>query len=469
MTALIYSAAALADSWLWATSQQSALSPLPLLPWVCFFIIPLLFVFAYSHVLFSVSAPPAKGHKRIAIFHVGALVIATCLFAFLATPFWKNPAQGPDGPMVLPLAFMIVLTVFVVAAFCFSFRNKSNFAVAAGLLFWPYLLLLGLVSVDRYFEASAFDAGLCFLCFIAPVLFAFAAGAVYYRPHVGQTTAVAGLVAVPWLYDSLGNQWGNVWLTFNISDKRYEPFSPFVAGMKILSVAVIAVAITTAALRMIPARWHFRNRPICERTWPAFVASLIFLGIWFSQSVMPYRIPVTVDGGNWPILQILHVQKHGLQFHETCVSVGGFRRHPLSLYVSQNDRRLFEYRFQNWHARGQQLPVGLDEQVRALLHPPDGARTSWDRVTPLRTWNADAWYVNGEGIGLKIYGTNKGGVPPSEVVDLFNELTKIPRSPGGHSEVRDVCLGFCYDPLSDLGYVFVNQRCHFLGKSFVCR
>ncbi len=61
--------------------------------------------------------------------------------------------------------------------------------------------------------------------------------------------------------------------------------------MKILSVAVIALAITTAALRMIPARWQFRNRPICERAWPAFVASLIFIGIWFSQSVMPYRIP----------------------------------------------------------------------------------------------------------------------------------------------------------------------------------
>ncbi len=97
------------------------------------------------------------------------------------------------------------------------------------------------------------------------------------------------------------------------------------------------------------------------------------------------------------------------------------------------------------------------------------SKSNLGRVTPIRTWNADAWYVRGDGIGLKVYRTEKGGVLPPQIVDLFNELMRMPRSPGGHSEVRDVCLGFCYDPLSELGYVFVNQRCYFQGKNVVCR
>jgi len=99
----------------------------------------------------------------------------------------------------------------------------------------------------------------------------------------------------------------------------------------------------------------------------------------------------------------------------------------------------------------------------------DHGREPWDTVTPLREWNAEGWYVNGEGIGLKVYRVDKGAVPPQHIVDLFNELTKIPRSRESQSEIRDICLGFCYDPLSALGFIFANERCQYRGTKIVCR
>ena len=75
-----------------------------------------------------------------------------------------------------------------------------------------------------------------------------------------------------------------------------------------------------------------------------------------------------------------------------------------------------------------------------------------------------------QGGGLKAYTAENGLVPPSQIVDLFNDLEKLPRSDHGESESRDVCLGLCYDPISEMGYLYANHRCHTdLHGSVVCR
>ena len=74
-----------------------------------------------------------------------------------------------------------------------------------------------------------------------------------------------------------------------------------------------------------------------------------------------------------------------------------------------------------------------------------------------------------EGVGLQAYATDKGSIPPQEIVDLFRDLEKIPRSQETQSEMRDVCLGFCYDPLSGLGSLYANHRCFNNGHGVVCR
>ena len=149
-------------------------------------------------------------------------------------------------------------------------------------------------------------------------------------------------------------------------------------------------------------------------------------------------------------------------------STWGRRGRPISVSFSKNDRRLFQYRFQQKLASGQP-PEALAERIRAIVKSSGRGKEEWDAVKPLRNWNADGWYFKMEGSGLKVYGTANGSTPPLEIVDLFHELDKIPRSSETQSPLKDVCLGFCYDPLSGMGSLYANNRCFNDGHGVVCR
>ena len=268
---------------------------------------------------------------------------------------------------------------------------------------------------------------------------------------------------------------GNTWTTLNISDRMDMGYGATrVAVLTIVSVAVIVLAVATAGVRLVPASWQLRGSAIRERTWPAFVATLMFVSIWFSQSVMPYRISGAVDYSGWPILQILHVEKRGLQFHERLVAVAGYRRgadaNPSFVDFSNNERRLFQYRFEQNLDSGDELQPVLRDRVRAVIQSLEHSGRQPAEVKPLRKWNEEGWYVYGAGLGLQAYTTDRGETPPDEIVELFNELEKLPRSKETHEERRDVCLGFCYDPLSGLGALYANHRCRIDAHSeVVCR
>jgi hypothetical protein len=448
-------------------SLQAGTRSAAFLFYLCFLAVPLLFAFAYPRFLFTVT-PPHRNRQRVAALLLGlGAATTTFLFAFLALPFWQNPLRDADS-LALLLVPLIALPVFLVAGLSLLLKNRSSLATIASFLFWPYWLLLALVSVDRFFQETILHTVFWFLCFIAPVLFAIAAGAVFYRPILAHSTAFAGLMALPWLYWSLSDRGlGNVWLMFNLSGREIGMYPPLYAELTIFAIALIVLAIATAGLRLLPVSWQFLELPLCKRTWPAFAISFLVLAIWFSQSVMPYRIPGAVDYFQWPILQILHVEKRGLQFHETCVSVWGGPHHPLSATFSGNDRRLLQYRFQQKHSSAQ-MPEPLVERVRAMVKSFERDEES-DTVKPLRKWNVDGWYFRAEGVGLKAYTTDKGPAAPQEIVSLFHDLERIPRSPETQSERRDVCLGFCYDPRSGLGLLYSNHRCFNNGNRVVCR
>ena len=446
--------------------------PVVLLVWLVVGAVPLLFAFAYPRFLFADSAPHSR-LKYAALFHGSVGLAATALFTFLY-PFWKNPVRDVPDSIPLALTVLAVWLVLLVASIGLLRRNKSRFATPASILFWPYWLLLALAFEGRWFQDSGIYAVLYFLCFAAPILFTFAAGAVSRRPMISHVTSLMGLVCTPWIYSNVMRDYGlgNVWLTFNVPDNDRYAYPPLYAETAILFVGLIALAVATAAFRLLPARWQFRRVPLRERTWPAIAASFIVLAVWFSQSVMPYRIPGALDYSDYPILQILHVEKRGLQFHETCVSVWGhgFRQavNPVQVSFSGNDRRLFEYRFDDSHASGT-LSETLTERVRAMIPSSERANPHSDTIKPIRNWNADAWYFSAEGEGLKAYSTANGSVPPQEIVDLFDDLEKLPHSSPAHSARKDVCLGFCYDPLSEMGFLYANHRCFNAGHGTVCR
>ena len=402
LTVLIYFLAAVAASVFWVTRQQESAT---LLEWFLFFAVPLVFVFAYPTFLFALFSRQTSRLRYAAILHGLAALIATLLFAVLGSSFWKNPMRDADSFLLLSVP-IVALPVFFVTAISLLLKNRSTLAKFASFLFWPYWLFFALVTLDRSFEASTFRTAFCFLCLLTPILFAFAAGAISHRPTIAHSSALAGLVAMPWVYWTTlqDTPLGNIWTTFNEPARELLKYNNLRhAELTIVSVALIVLAVATAALRLLPARWSLRGLPLCGRTWPAFGTTLLFLAIWFSQSVMPYRISGAVDYAGWPILQILHVEKRGLQFHETCISVSGYRGHPLSVYFSGNDRRLFEYRFQQQYASTGELQQPLAERVRVVIQSLETAGRNWDAVKPLRKWNVDGWYVTGEGAGLKAY------------------------------------------------------------------
>jgi len=466
LTVLIYFLAAVAASFFWVTHQEegslSGSLTASFRVWLLLLAAPLLFVFAYPSFLFGPFAPQPSRPRYAAILHGLAAAITTVLFVILGSVFWKNPLRDGDS-FLLPLVPIIAAPVFFVAAVSLLLKDRSTLAKLASFLFWPYLLFVALVSLNRFFEASILRTAFCFFCLLSSVFLAFAAGAISHRPTLAHSGAFAGLVAMPYIYWTTlqDTPLGNTWTMFNVSDRKFLSYSALhLTELTIFSVALIVLAIATAALRLVPARWRFRGLPVRERTWPALGATLLFLSAWFSQSVMPYRISGAVDYTGWPILQILHVEKRGLQFHETHVAVAGYRRHPLSVSFSANDRRLFEYRFQQQYGSMGELQQPLTDRIQAVIQSSESASRNSVEVKPLRKWNVDGWYVTGEGLALKAYTTDKGEPPPQEIVGLFDDLEKLPRSRESHSEVRDVCLGFCYDPLSGLGAVYANHRCH---------
>jgi hypothetical protein len=166
---------------------------------------------------------------------------------------------------------------------------------------------------------------------------------------------------------------------FNVPDKDIGSYPVLHAELTILAIALIVVSPAIATLRLIPPHLRFRKLPLCDRIWPAFALSFMVLAFWFSQSVMPYRIPGALDSEH-PILGILHVEKRGLQFHET--SIGVFRNY--SFYVSRNNRRLLQYRFQQESSWGQ-LPEPLMRRVQDMIQSPDFAKRDSTVIKPIRT------------------------------------------------------------------------------------
>jgi len=305
------------------------------------------------------------------------------------------------------------------------------------------------------------------LCVLAVALFALAAGLVSRRPRVAHICAVGGGVGLPWLYTTTlhGNVYTNLWILFNVPDEERRFYGSLaMEKLAIVAAGLIVFAIAIGILGLLPGRWG-------QRTWPAVATSFCFLAVWYSQSVMPYRIPGALDYSGSPMLQILHVQKHGLQFKETCIKVWGFRGVPQSPSVlTWNKRRLFQYRFQQTSA-DVTIPQSVVERVASLVESSKIVKSNREAIQPLRGWADEGWYVEGEKLTFRAYTLENQSTPPQDVVDFFEAIEKLPRGQVTSEDRKDVCLGFCYDPLSALGAPYANHRCGYEEASgdYVCR
>jgi hypothetical protein len=474
LTALIYALAALAACIFWLITSGYGYGFRNGVPYLLLFLGPLFFAFAYPASLFAgdhAGATTADTRLRFAAsLHGTGLVMTTIAFVLLGSKFWENPLRGLGVVSFLATAIAVDL-LFLAAAFLLLTKTRAIRPTLVPYLLWPCWLVLALVFCGHFFEAAKARSTFAFLCLTASLLLAFAAGALRYRPAIAHGAAVTALVAAPWVYWTAiqGTPLGNVWTSFNFPDPDRMMGKGYflLVTLIVLSVTLLALAVATAAIRVTPARWKILSMPLRDRTWPAFLVAFAFVAVWFSQSVLPYRISGAVDYSGWPLLKILHVQKQGLQFHETSVGLWGYRK-PDEVSFTGNDRRLFHYRFRETSSRAE-LPVSFQQRANAVLDSLRGTRGSAENVRPVRAWNADEWYLIGENIALHSY--TAGTTPPPEIVALFHDLENLPRLPESASDMKDICLGFCYDPLSGLGYLYANHRCRYddTQRDYVCR
>jgi hypothetical protein len=288
----------------------------------------------------------------------------------------------------------------------------------------------------------------------SPLVFVWASVLVFFRPRWGYSLGlVAGLIALPWLVqiEVAPTTWSS-WLFFNS-----EGAFPLFAKRKILSVAIIVIAIACSSVRLLPARLWLRNIPLYRRTWPAFAIGFLALALWFVRSVTPYGVPGFAGHGGGHEFRILHVEKRGMHIHETELSSSRDGR----VWVLRNDRRLIQYRFERSVARGM-MPY---QRVITFAQSSELWRPHTPPAKALWSWNAEGWYVVLRDSRLLAFTSEYGKAPPQKVTDLFYEIEKLLASEEQTFAVRDACLGFCYDPVAALGFSILQDRSRLMSRN----
>jgi hypothetical protein len=316
-----------------------------------------------------------------------------------------------------------------------------------------------LLDYCQFTRGSLFYHGVYWFAVLASP-FVLLAGAVVLQKaaRIGyKITATGAILALPWIYTTESRSFGNSWIALNRAQTDPVIYTRY-AEFRIVSVALLLVTLIWASTRLLPSNWQLLRRPLSRQTRPAVVLTLLFIVYWFASFAVPYRQPIIVDGGQ-PELNILHVRKDGMRFHETRVAVW----HDGRCYLAEGDRQLFRYVF-TVTTREAILTDALrarSKMVEALPQLGQGKKTS---PRTIRSLHGEAWYVEVGSSGITAFTTENGVSPPASMVDFFSEAKDLAADGATLPyEMRDVCLGFCYDPKAGLGYTASNQRC--VGRS----
>lgn len=267
--------------------------------------------------------------------------------------------------------------------------------------------------------------------------------------------AIGAALALPWFFLTESRVSSNSWISMNASWNdpdlfRYIHYSQ----LRIASVALLLTTLILAVTRLLPSRWRLVRHPMNRLTWPAFAISPVFIAYWFATSAFPYRQPVIVDAMR-PELGLLHVEKDGAVFHETRVTVYQDGRY----YLTRNNRHLFRYNFSETAQEGL-LTSDLRAKLKDILALPELKRTLDRAPKALHARRGEGWYTKMGSYKITAF-TSENSIPPPAELRTF--LADVEREPSlGKSsryELRDVCLGFCYDPKAGLGDRAENERC----------
>jgi hypothetical protein len=433
--------------------------------WSISFGIPLLFGFAYPRYVFEFSS----GRRRTIgalVLNVGGFISVFIVFLWLASPLPE--AHHVRQSFEIPFSFIVLgfLLILLTSALFLLLRRRFSLGSLAAILIWPCLLFFATTLSIPYWGPAVTSPTRFFLCFCSCFLLAFAAGTLPFSQQVAHGSALAaGCLAMLWLYwrEFMPPQFENAWILLNVSDREAGPIQVHVLALAaILTVALLVFCIVVSSLRLLPVNWHVRGSSLRHWNWPALLVSLAVLGVWFGKSVTPYRIPGAATR-IWPMLEILHIEKHGLQLHETCIHV----ERDGVFYAVHNDRRLLQYKFVETTASGM-VPEAVMQQAAKFVKSMGPPQVQAADIRSLHSWNAEGWYIGSRGV-ISAHTSENKLVPPAEAISIFNQIISLPAKPFSQTARMDVCLGFCYDPLASLGYLYANERCRNAGSGFRCR
>jgi len=285
------------------------------------------------------------------------------------------------------------------------------------------------------------------------------ASAVVFRwPRVSNWIGlISGLGALYWFY---GIEFGysfpalNTWVAFNLPDAAPDASRDIVIAKLKIAFAITALAATAiSAMRLLPAQWIMRKRPLRDRLWPVLAICTSAALFWYAVSVSPYRIPLIVDAASAK-LTLLHVEKKGSQFHETGITVFEDGK----VYLSHNDRRLFRYRFPV-HTGSAILSQGDTTREGAFALAEELGNADTVPAVSLHSKDAEGWYVRTRYRHILAFTTENGTSPPPKLLSLFRALESAVPATKQWGDEKDICFGFCYDPLAGLGILYMNDRC----------
>ncbi len=288
---------------------------------------------------------------------------------------------------------------------------------------------------------------------VCPLILLCASALIFFRRRLGFGLGLVGnFLPIPWfVWTELGFGEGS-WPVFNYVGMPGAPELGLYVGFRVVSVLLVSITGACCIVRLFPARWSFRDSPLRQRTWPSMVFGFAVVATWYLRSAPPYRMPGIVDGVP-ALVRILSLEKRGLRFRETGVIAnrdGKFTRW-------QQDRRLFQFRFEE-HWAGGVLERAPLERINSLV-ASEALRNHTPRAKTLTAWNAEGWYAVLKDQRLFAFTTEDGLTPPRELVALLQEIEEVPALQNGHAPIQDICFGFCYGPVAALGFVFSNQQC----------
>lgn len=307
---------------------------------------------------------------------------------------------------------------------------------ACALLCTPLTIGWGSFSPSRW---PMWGEPVFWVAFVVPAVFLLGVILVVFRARLGYLTGLiaAGLALRFFLqWEMYDYHFVNSWILFNAPVPAKALIQP---AVRLVVIILVIVAFIYSLLRLAPVKWRIAGKPVCERSWLVFAVLLPILGVWYFTAVSPYRVPIWDLYDSPPLFRVVHVEKHGLYFHETEVIVDRDGR----FWLRQDDRRLFQYSFEVTGASGD-VPAENMEAIEAVIGAGRYGNSDHSRNVSPWSWSADRWFIYSEQRPQWSLANVDGSRVPSDILTWFEKAQVLSKEHIERGTLRDVCLGFCF-------------------------